>query len=268
MGVASVLAFIALFLGAFGSPVAASAKKKTEQKVTEPLATEPSATEAIVGEARVGLLAPAELTRVDGLSLKGDEFVESLKGRFKLRVLAVYARPDEYLAFVKDLDEGRASLIPRLALISVPTRMDKKTYDQKAVTKEWSRYREWFSLAINTRPLVWFFGRKANGKLKDKLGRDLGFSYQTGEGTGRFDENDRSLSFSVRAKLDLNGGQNDILVAASALNVADKLVFLSYIEPVPGPAELTASLAKARGQSLVWLSAMAKENDVTLKPKS
>lgn len=237
---------------------------KSPKEPEKPLEISPTA--ALVGAAKVELLAPTGLIRVDGQDPKGDEFIESLKERFKLRVLAVYADPNEYRDFVAGLSKGQGSLIPRLALISVPTRMDKKSYDPKAVIKEKKRYREWFSLAINTRPLAWLFGRKANSKLKDKLGLNVGFEYQTGQETGRFDEKDRSLSFSVLATMSLYGAKSDFIVAASTLNLADKLIFLSWVEPVASVATLPQALAKARSVSLAWLGEVATKNGQPLKP--
>jgi hypothetical protein len=246
------------------SSAQAAVKGKTPEKSGPPGAEAQSEApgEALVGEALVKFKAPNGLARVDGLDPKADEFLESLKKRFRLRVLAVYAEPTEYERFVQGLANRRASFIPRLALVSVPTRMDKKSYDQKAIKKEKRRYREWFSLAVNTRPLAWLMGRKANSRLKDKLGLDVGFSYKTGEETRRFDERDRSLSFTALATMDLYGAKSDFVVAASALGVTDKLVFLSWIEP----SQTTKAVDTARALSLAWLFETANLNGEALKP--
>ncbi|MDR1578031.1 MAG: hypothetical protein LBT86_07385 [Deltaproteobacteria bacterium] len=217
---------------------------------------------AQVGDLTVQLVAPSDLVQVDGLVPAADAFVEAMKERFKLRVLGLYAEPEAFQFFAEGMANQRGRQIPRLALISVPTRMDKKKYDLKAVNKEKSRYREWFSLAVNTRPLAWIFGRKANTKLKEKLGVNLDFSYQTGDETGRFDERDRSLSFTVLTNMTPYSFKSEVLIAASVLNIGDKLVFLSWMEPFKGPE----SLIKAKSANLGWLFELARLNDVELKP--
>jgi hypothetical protein len=225
----------------------------------EPEPKEPSAQ---VGEVLIKLVGPQGLTQVDGLDPQADEFILSLRQSFKLRILAIYAEPISYTHFSQGLANHQGRLIPRLALISVTTRMDKKSYDPKQVKKEKSRFRELFSLAVNTRPLAWLFGRRANKKLKEKLGLDLGFSYTTGDETRRFDERDRSVSFSVPATMEFFGVRSNFFVTSSALNVADKIVFLSWIEPSPSPE----GMELVRAASLEWLFQMAQLNGESLQP--
>jgi hypothetical protein len=240
----------------FSSPVWAASGKKKPVPLPEPIPM------AAVGQVEITLIGPAGLERVDGLDPSADKFIASLVERFKLRVLALYAEPESFKYFASGLVAGQPRTIPRLAMITVPTRMDKKSYDEKAIAKEKRRYREWYSLAINTRPLAWYFGSKANDKLSEKLGVNVNFSYMTGKETRRFDEKDRSLSFSVLSSMELYGAKTDFFVTASMVNVADKLIFLSWVEPGQSPDVLTL----IRTESLKWLDEMAQGNGVFLKP--
>ncbi|MDR1395225.1 MAG: hypothetical protein LBK52_03510 [Deltaproteobacteria bacterium] len=216
--------------------------------------------EVLVGQVEIKLQAPAGLERVDGLDPAADEFTASLVERFKLRVLAVYAEPEAFRQFAAGLLRKEPRRIPRLAMITAPVRMDRKSYAAKDVAKEKRRFREWFSLAVNTRPLAWVFGRKANKKLSEKLGVDVKFSYTIGPETRRFDERERSVSFSVLAGMELFGARSDFFLTASMLNVEDKLVFLSWVEPAQEMAAVTA----ARRTSLSWLEEMASANQAVL----
>jgi hypothetical protein len=261
---ANVLKIVALvgLLGAFlGSGTLLAATKSVEAKPMTPLKPSQESS-ALVGQVKVELVGPAGLDRVDGLNPAADAFIESLKELFKLRVLAVYAEPQAYENFASGLASHNGRSIPRLGIITATTRMEKKSYDAKGLIKEKRRYRERFSLAINTRPLAWLFGRKANKKLEEKLGLNVGFSYKTSQETGRFDERDRSLSFSVLATMTFYDVKSDFLLAASVLNVGDKLVYVAWVEPFIGPESLT----KARSANLGWLLAMAKANGLELTP--
>jgi hypothetical protein len=247
--------------GCFITSLAYGAPKAPDKEPPKNLAPKIALPEtALVGEVTLKLVGPNGLERVDGIDPTADKFLDSLKERFKLRVLAVYSDPTEFKRFSADLANQRPSPIPRMALISVPTRMDKKSYDEKAVKKEISRYREWFSFAVNTRPIAWLMGRKANSRLKSKLGLDTHFSYLTGPETKRFDLRDLSVSFSVLPSMELYGAKSDFFVAASMLSVPDKLVFLSWIEP----SQAVSALNETRAKVIVWLFNMAKANGVTL----
>ena len=213
--------------------------------------------EALVGEVPVNLLEPEGLVRVDGLCPEADNFIFSLRERFKLKVLAVYANPDEWRYFVSGVVNKEPRALPRVAIISVTTKMDGKSYDKKSAAKERKKHNNMVSLAINTRPLTAIFSNRANAKLRQKLGVDLRFKYLgLGEHVGKFDENDRSVSYSVLASLAINGRQTDSFVPASSLRVGDKLVFLAWVEPDRDPARIT----QAKARTLDWVNEMGKGN--------
>ncbi|MDR2442280.1 MAG: hypothetical protein LBE31_02015 [Deltaproteobacteria bacterium] len=221
------------------------------------IALETAGTRALVGDVQVSLIEPDGLVRVDGMFPEADEFIESLKERFKLRVLAVYAEPDQWRDFVLGIAQKEPRPIPRLAIISVTTRMDGKSYDQKAAKKERRKLNNMVSLAINTRPLTAIFSNRANAKLREKLGVDLKFKYLgLGEFVGKFDENDQSVSYSVLASLSLYGRQSDNFVTATALRVGDKFVYLAWIDPDRSREGI--SLTKAK--TLDWVRQMNRQN--------
>ncbi|MDR1085502.1 MAG: hypothetical protein LBP22_11785 [Deltaproteobacteria bacterium] len=253
-----ILTLLLVWVMLFQSPAWGETKKVNLEPEAKPL----QKLTAQVGEIEIKLVGPQNMKRVDGLNPAADQFIASMVDRFKLRVLAVYAEPQSFLNFADGLSTGQGRTIPRMAMITVPSRMDKKSYDEKAVNKEKRRYREWYSLAINTRPIAWFFARKANTKLSEKLGLDVNFTYLTGRDTRRFDEKDRSLSFCVLSSMELYGAKTDFFMTASMVNVADKLIFLSWVEPSQSPD----SILNSRNESLKWLDEMAAGNGVTLKP--
>jgi hypothetical protein len=211
----------------------------------------------LVGEVPVNLLEPEGLVRVDGLCQEADEFVSSLQERFKLKVLAIYADPDQWRDFVTGVVNKEPMAVPRMALITVTTKSHRKSYDKKAAAKERRRLNNMVSLAINTRPLVSIFSKKANSKLKEKLGVDLSFKYKgQGEFVGKFDENDRSVSYSVLASMDINGRRTENFVTASVLRISDKLVFLAWVEPDRSPD----LIVQAKSRVLGWVKAMGDGN--------
>jgi hypothetical protein len=135
--------------------------------------------------------------------------------------------------------------------------MDGKSYDRKAAAKERRRLNNLVSLAINTRPLTALFSNRANAKLRDKLGLDLGFSYRgRGDHVGKLEESERSVSYSVLSSLALFGQRTDGFATVSALRVGDKFVFLAWMEP--GRDEGVIGQAKAR--TLKWVRDMGEGN--------
>jgi hypothetical protein len=211
---------------------------------------------AVVGTLQLSLIPPQGLVRVDGLCPEADDFMFSLQERFKLRVLAVYAETDQWRHFVEGLANGEPRKIPSVAIISVTTKMEKKSYDAKASAKERRRYGNLVSLAVNTRILAAIFANRANAKLADKLGRDLDFSYRVGKYAGKFAESERSISFSVLTSLYLFGLRADSFVTASALSVGDKFVFLAWVDPDRSPEGIELTKAK----SLSWLNEIGQIN--------
>jgi hypothetical protein len=223
----------------------------------EAMALETPGASVMVGMVPVNLLGPEGLARVDGLCPEADEFILSLRERFKLKVLAVYADEAQWRDFVAAVARREPRALPRLAIVSVTTRMDGKSYDNKAAAKERRKFNNMVSLAINTRPLTAIFSNRANAKLRDKLGVDLRFKYLGhGENVGKFDENERSVSYSVLASLDLFGQATESFVTLSALRVGDKFVFLAWVEP---DRDL-GLIGSAKARTLSWVREMADGN--------
>jgi hypothetical protein len=209
-----------------------------------------------IGELEVGMVQPEGLIKVNGLCPEADKFMESLKDLFKLNVLAVYANPDQWTVFVNGLSTGQPRLLPSIAVISSTIRMEGKSYDQKSVVKERRRLNNLIGLAINTKPLSMVMSNRANAKLRQKLGRELGFSYSTGQDVGRFAETERSISFALKTSLNLNGLRSDSFVTASALNVGDKFIYLTWFTPDRSPE----GMDKQKTQSIVWMNQVSSLN--------
>jgi hypothetical protein len=211
---------------------------------------------AIIGEQTIELLQPEGLVKVSGSYPEADQFIESLKARFKLNVLAVYANPKEWDIFVKGLSSGKPRMVPTLAIISSTTRMEKENYDKKGVAKERRHLNNMVSLAINTKPISVLMSKQANAKLTEKLGRDLGFSYAVNKDVGKYSENDRSISFALMTSVQLHGLRTDSFVTASALNVGNKFIFLTWFNPDRTPT----GIDELKSKSTVWLEQMASLN--------
>ncbi|MDR1298491.1 MAG: hypothetical protein LBO05_14255 [Deltaproteobacteria bacterium] len=223
--------------------------------VSEPPA-EPECDRVAIGEYEVSLAGPAGFQRVDGTSPEADAFMESLKTLFKLNVLAVYADPDQWRIFVNGLASGQPRLIPSVAVVSSTTRMESKSYDLKGVAKERRHLNNMISLAINTRPLARLMNNRANAKLREKLGQDLGFRYNVGPGIGRYAETERSVSFALVTSLSLNGLRTESFVSATALNVGDKFIYLTWFNPDSSPAGIDG----LKTRSLAWIMELAGLN--------
>jgi hypothetical protein len=250
---AKIITYFILWLAAMAVWPQAGAAKTPETAETP----ETASASVLVGEVPVNLLVPEGLARVDGLCPEADEFILSLRERFKLKVLAVYADPDEWRDFVAGVVAGRPTNLPRTAIITVTTKMDAKSYDKKAAAKERRKFNNMVSLAINTRPLTALFSNRANAKLRDKLGVDLRFSYRgRSEHVGRFDENERSVSYSTLTSLELNGRRTEGFTTVSALRVGDKFVFLAWVEPDRDPG----LIGTAKDRTLKWVKEMGEGN--------
>jgi hypothetical protein len=203
---------------------------------------------AQVGTLELVMVQPDGYQRVDGTSAKADEFLDSMVAKFKLKILAVYAEPALWIDFVEGLSNLEPRAIPRLAIIAVPSKMEKKSYNVKKAATELKKYKTWFSLAINTKPLSLLFSDQANEKLKEKLGYDLGFRYLTSKNTAKFNETPFSVSFGVLASLNLFSRRTDIFVTATAVSLEDKFIFLAMIEPDQSQKVVESSIT----DSLVW----------------
>ncbi|MDR2354318.1 MAG: hypothetical protein LBF22_14405 [Deltaproteobacteria bacterium] len=206
-----------LFLWVFPSEILGNQPDKPETLQT-----------AMVGMLSLNLVPPEGLVPIIGLSPEGDAFLGTLNEKFKLIVLGAYANPAEYLNFVAKMKQGVFCPLPNIALISIPRKMPTKVFDGMAAQKEMARYVKWFSRA-NNRPVAALLEFKANGKLSEKLGMSLDFSYRPGKQTEIYDKTADSLSLGVLTTLHLFGGRTDNYLAASAVHVADKIVFISMI---------------------------------------
>jgi hypothetical protein len=238
-----LLAFLAIFPA--NAALAANPEGKMEKAQT-----------AQVGELAISLLAPEGFSRLEGLSPEADAFLAFLSEKFKLRILAIYGDPEEWLSFSEAVSKGDFRAPPSLALVVSTIKMNQRTYAAKAISKEINRLSNLFSLASNTPPLARLFSSRANKKIREKLGRDIGFSYDTGENTRKYWEGPSSISFGALITLRYNRGGSDIFVSASALNVADKLIYIGLV----GGDRSPVGIARQKERTQAWLETMARAN--------
>lgn len=220
-----------------------------------------------MGDLSLNLIPPPDLSPVNGLSAAGDAFLASLNERFKLIVLAAYARPDEYLDFIDALQNGRPVNVPAIALVATTRRMPDKSVDAKGAEKEIKKLINWISLAINTRPIAAGFESGANAKMTKELGVNLDFSYALGreKGTRIFNETARSLSFGVLTSVRLSGHRSDNYIVATALHVGDKFVYLALV----GGDRSPEGVQNLQERNLSWKDKFAARNAPPQdKPKS
>ncbi len=216
-----------------------------------------NATPAVkVGNIEVGLTGPEGLKRVDGLNPRADAYIKSLEPKFKFKVLALYAEPKEWNKFVADAEAGRPSSIPRFAMIGVPSRMAKKSYDFKKIRKEFKKYDNWFSLAANNRATAALLTAQGNKKLKEFLGVDINFKFRSGNFTRKFSETTNSISMGALVGFNVHKRASDVYLTATSLAVGDKLVFMAYFDQSGPPAELT----EIQARSLLWRAKMSDLN--------
>jgi hypothetical protein len=209
-----------------------------------------------VGDLDLALVPPEGLSPVYGLCAKGDRFLYLMNERFKLIVLAAYARPDEYRDFCSAMERGEYRQVPNIALVSVPRRMQERSYDAARTAKEIKRYVSWFTLATNTRLIALGMENRANAALTKKLGVNLDFTYRLGDGSRVFHRTPSSLGIGVLASFKLGNGRSDNYVAAAVYQMADKLVFLSMV----GQDQSAAGVEALRGELLSWGRVMASSN--------
>lgn len=198
-----------------------------------------------VGKVSVALKAPEGLSRVDGLSPAADAYVRSLEPKFKLQILALYADKNEWKKFTEAVKNGRPTAIPPMAMICVPRKMAKKSYDPKAVRKEFKKYSNWFSAAANNRPMAAVLTGQANSKLKEYMGVDLDFKYKTGAHTRKVSETSNSISLASRVSFKINGRVTDGILTATSLAVGDKLVFSGYFQEASSVEKRDEAVARA-----------------------
>ena len=231
---------LALCPGLFLTNPAAAQKKATEP--VAPLG------QAAVGSVTVTLDSPEGLTRVDGLNPIADAYIEKVAPKLKLRVLAVYAVPNEWNAFVKEASAGKPTAIPRYAMICTTRKMAKKKFNTQTLTKENRSYARWFELVAGNRPMAALLTAQGNSKLKEILGTNIGFKFKVGEDTKKIAETSSSLSLGARTLFEVFGQPSDVYLTATSLGVGDKIVFLAYFEKYGPPAQVTDIQAK----TLAW----------------
>ncbi len=238
-----VLLLLILGVAFFGAPVQA---KKTADPPNE----------VLVGQVPVVLAAPAGLTRVDGQDQKVDEYVKTLEPKFKLTVLALYAEPAQWKKFVDAVAARQPASIPRMAMICMPSKMPKKSFDAMAMRKEQRSYASWFSLAANNRPMAALLTSQGNAKLKEKLGVDLDFKFKTDDFTQKFAETSNSISFGSQVSFKVFGQVSQVFLTTTSLGVSDKMIYLAYFEE-SGPAD---ALRGIQSKSLTWRDDLSSRN--------
>jgi hypothetical protein len=211
---------------------------------------------AHVGELALNLVPPDGMSLVSGLNASGDRFLYLMNERFKLVVLAAYARIDEYQEFCQAMERGEYRPVPNIALVAVPRRMHSRSYDAVRTAKEIKRYVTWFTLATNTRLIAVGMEGKANRELRKKLGVDLDFTYKLGKASKVFHRTPSSLGVGVLASFKLGNGRSDNFVAAAVYQMADKLIFLS----MEGLDRSDAGVESLRSELLKWGGEMAAAN--------
>ena len=205
-----------------------------------------------VGKVSLSLKGPQGLSRVDGLSPEADAYIRKLEPKFKLQVLAVYADKNEWKKFSRAARSGQAVSIPRMALICVPRKMANKSYNIKAVRKEFKKYDNWFGVAANNRPMAAVLTRQANSKLKEFMGVDLDFKYKTGPHTRKVSETSNSISLASRVSFKVNGKVTDGILTATSMAVGDKLIFTGYFDEASSDGQRDEIIAR----SIQWRSAL------------
>ena len=209
-----------------------------------------------VCEVLVTYFAPDGLQNIWGLDTDADDFLRSLNKNFKLVVLGAYGNPAEFLAFVEKVRSGQPAAVPRIALFSTTRKMPEKSYAGKKAENEFTRYARWFGLATNTRIIALGFEVKANGILKKKLGVDLDFEYALGSHTKVFEKYKGSLSVRLMSTVKLNGGASENSLNTTALQIKDKMVFLTLV----GLDRGEQGVAALNSDLLSWRDAIAAAN--------
>lgn len=212
---------------------------------------------AVVGSVTVNMVGPEGLIRVDGLFPQADAYIKSLEPKFKLTVLSIYAVESEWKAFVDAAAQGRPTAIPRYAMLCAPLKMAFKSYDTKKVRQEFKKYDNWFSLVASNKPMATLLTSQGNKKLKEYMGVNIGFKFHTDKFTAKFADTSGSMSVGARVSFNVFTQPSSVYLTVTALNLADKLIFMAYFENA-GPPEV---LNEIQVKSLAWLAAMKAANE-------
>ena len=203
---------------------------------------------AQIGDVSVRLIGPDNLQRVDGLNQAADEFIKSREEKMKLRVLAIYADPAEWHGFVENLKNKKEAGIKNIALICEPIKLMDLKFDDKAWRKETRRYKNWFSFAINTRPVTYLLNSKLEKKVKKSSDPEVTIQYMVDKNSGKFFEDDKSISFGTPIETKLFGQKQKLYLAITSMRLADKLLFLAYAGDGADSNDKVADLQNNLGQ--------------------
>ncbi|MDR2404765.1 MAG: hypothetical protein LBE27_00135 [Deltaproteobacteria bacterium] len=182
-----------------------------------------------IGEVLVTYFAPDGFKNLWGLDPDADDFLRSLNTHFKLLVLGAYGNPEEFLEFVRQVKAGEPTKIPRMALFTTTRKMNQKSYVGKSAKKQLDKYNTWFGLATSTSLVAFGFEVKANGILRKKLGKDLDFSYDVNKYSKVYEKTPSSISVGLLSTFKINGEKCQNYLNTSAMQIQDKLVFLTMV---------------------------------------
>ncbi|MDR2340106.1 MAG: hypothetical protein LBF40_08245 [Deltaproteobacteria bacterium] len=213
-----------------------------------------------LGNVLVTYFAPDGLQNLWGLDPAADDFFRTLNAKFKLVVLGAYGNPEEFLEFVRKVKAGEPTPVPRIALFTTTRRMPEKSYVGKSAKKQFDKYVNWFGLATNTGIIAFGFEVKANGIIEDKLGVDLDFSYKLGKFTKVYEKGEGYISVGLLSRVLLNGSHFDNYLNTTALQISDKLVFLTFI----GQGWEEGTVARQNRDMIFWREALINANPAPL----
>lgn len=201
-----------------------------------------------VGQVAVHLVAPAGLDRVDGTEPTADAYLKKIEPKLKIKVLAIYAVTSEWKKFVQAIKNGQPVAIPRLALICVPQKMPKKSFDLKKLLREHRKFSEWFSLAANNRPMTLLLSSHGNKKLEEILGVNLDFNVKHDKYTQKFASGSSFMSIGTGVSFNIFGQTSTIYLTATSQAVGDKMIFLGYVEAM----DSSKVVESIQTQALSW----------------
>lgn len=211
---------------------------------------------AQVGKVSVKLVAPEGLVRVDGRNAQADAYIKKLEPKFKLKVLALYAKADEWDKFVAAAGAGQPASIPRFAMTCVPSKMPKKSFTDKAVRQEFKRYASWFSMAANNQPMAALLTAQGNKKLREYMGVDIGFKFNPGDNTKKISETSNAITFGAEVDFKVFGKPSKIYLTATSLQISDKMIFMAYFEN----RESTKNIVEIQSRAIAWRTLMSSAN--------
>lgn len=197
-----------------------------------------------VGQVTVTMTPPEGMVRVDGRNARADAFVKAVEPKFKFKVLAIYADKKEWDAFVEAASKKQPASIPRYAMIGVPRKMHKKSFDTAKARKELKSNANWFNLAANNSVTASLLTSQGNKKLKEYMGVDIGFKFKTDKFTQVFEETSSSASAGARVDFKLHGQPSEVYLTVTPMRVGDKFIYLAYFEKSGTAEQLRAVQAK------------------------